>query len=326
MPRPYSIDLRERVLAAYEAGAGSQAEVARRYRVGERTLSSWLKAARGAGRRAPKPRARGPAPLGGEGAAPTAPVAEQSDATLAEHALRLAERTGVRRSPATLCRALTRLGLVRKKRRSEPPSRIARTWPRRGRGGTPSWPASDLSAWSSSTRPASTPGQRGPTRAPRADSQRAPGKAPWGHWERLTVIGALARARRRRGEHERRGGDRHRGGVPGLRGTGTGAGAAGPARGHCGDGHWTAALSRPAHKAEAVRAGLDRVGLGHCYLPPYSPDSNPIEPAWSKLKARLRTKGAPARAKRSTPRSARRSARSLPRMPAAGSASAAMAP
>lgn len=84
-------------------------------------------------------------------------------------------------------------------------------------------------------------------------------------------------------------------GVPGLRGTGTGAGAAGPARGHCGDGHWTAALSRPAHKAEAVRAGLERAGLGHRYLPPYSPDLNPIEPAWSKLKARLRTKGARSR-------------------------------
>ena len=158
MPGPYSIDLRERVLAAYEAGAGSQAEVARRYRVGERTLSSWLKAAREEGRLAPKPRARGPAPLGGEGAALTALVAEQNDATLAEYALRLAERTGVRRSPATLCRALTRLGLVRKKRRSEPPSRIARTWPRRGGRGGQTWMASTPPAWSSSTRPGSTPG------------------------------------------------------------------------------------------------------------------------------------------------------------------------
>jgi len=30
MPRPYSTDLRERALAAYEAGDGSQALVARR--------------------------------------------------------------------------------------------------------------------------------------------------------------------------------------------------------------------------------------------------------------------------------------------------------
>ena len=58
MPRPYSTDLRERALAAYEAGDGSQALVARRYRVGERTLSGWLKAAR-EGRRSPEPRAAG---------------------------------------------------------------------------------------------------------------------------------------------------------------------------------------------------------------------------------------------------------------------------
>ena len=48
----------------------------------------------------------------------------------------------------------------------------------------------------------------------------------------------------------------------------------------------------PAHKAEVVRAALDRAGLGHRYLPPYSPDLNPIEQAWSKLKSRLRAEGA----------------------------------
>jgi transposase len=50
-----------------------------------------------------------------------------------------------------------------------------------------------------------------------------------------------------------------------------------------------------AHKAEAVRDALDRAGLGHRYLPPYSPDLNPIEQAWSKLKARLRAEGARSR-------------------------------
>ena len=38
-PRAYSADLRERVLAAYEENESRQAEVARRYRVGERTLT-----------------------------------------------------------------------------------------------------------------------------------------------------------------------------------------------------------------------------------------------------------------------------------------------
>jgi transposase len=139
MPRPYSTDLRQRALAAYEADEGSQAELAKRYRVGERTLSRWLRTAREAGRRGPKPRAGGPAPLGGAGAVLAKLAAEQNDATLAEYADRLAARTGVRRSLAAVCRALKRLGLVRKKRRCGPPSRNVRTSPRDGRRGVPSW-------------------------------------------------------------------------------------------------------------------------------------------------------------------------------------------
>src|SRR4051794_41140733 len=142
MPRAYSTDLRERALAAYGAGGGRQSEVARRYRVGERTLSGWLELAREEGRRHPKPRRGGTRPVGGEATTLAILVAERNDATLAEYADLLAERTGVRRSPSALCRALKALGLVRKERPSGPPSRIARTWPRRdGRGGT-TWPAS----------------------------------------------------------------------------------------------------------------------------------------------------------------------------------------
>src|SRR5437764_9974087 len=132
MPRAYSPDLRERALAAYEAGEGRQSEIARAYRIGERTLSGWLKTAREEGRRAPRPRRGGRAPLGGEAATLAALVAERNDATLAEYADLLAERTGVRRSPSALCRALRALGPVRKKRRPRPPGRTARTWPRRG--------------------------------------------------------------------------------------------------------------------------------------------------------------------------------------------------
>jgi transposase len=142
MPRAYSTDLRERALAAYEAGEGRQSEVARLYRIGERTLSGWLKLAREEGRRSPKARRGGTRPVGGEAATLAALVAERNDATLAEYADLLADRTGVRRSPSALCRALKALGLVRKKRRSRPPSGTGRTWPRRGPRGAPSWPAS----------------------------------------------------------------------------------------------------------------------------------------------------------------------------------------
>jgi len=42
------------------------------------------------------------------------------------------------------------------------------------------------------------------------------------------------------------------------------------------------------HKGPAVRAMIEAVGASLFYLPPYSPDFNPIEKAFSKLKAHLR--------------------------------------
>ena len=43
-----------------------------------------------------------------------------------------------------------------------------------------------------------------------------------------------------------------------------------------------------AHKVAGVRALLHRAGAELIYLPPYSPDLNPIEKAWAKLKQSLR--------------------------------------
>ena len=42
------------------------------------------------------------------------------------------------------------------------------------------------------------------------------------------------------------------------------------------------------HKVQAVEQILGAAGVELRYLPPYSPDLNPIEPAFSKLKAHLR--------------------------------------
>ena len=44
----------------------------------------------------------------------------------------------------------------------------------------------------------------------------------------------------------------------------------------------------PAHKGEAVRQAIEATGAVRLLLPPYSPDLNPIELVFSKLKARLR--------------------------------------
>jgi transposase len=118
--------------------------------------------------------------------------------------------------------------------------------------------------------------------------RRAPGKIAWGHWRRLTVIGALA--------------------LDGVVACMSVAAATSTAvflafveqvlipalRGRP-DALVVLDNLAAAHEAGIVQDALDRAGLGHRYLPPYSPDLNPIEQAWSKLKARLRTEGARSR-------------------------------
>jgi len=44
----------------------------------------------------------------------------------------------------------------------------------------------------------------------------------------------------------------------------------------------------PSHKVAGVREAIERAGASLRYLPPYSPDFNPIEQAFAKLKAALR--------------------------------------
>jgi transposase len=120
-----------------------------------------------------------------------------------------------------------------------------------------------------------------------ARGRRVPGKVPWGHWRRLTVIGALALD----------------GVVASMSITAATSTAVflafveqvlAPALRER-PGAVVVLDNLAAHKAEVVRAALEAAGLGHRYLPPYSPDLNPIEQAWSKLKARLRAEGARSR-------------------------------
>jgi transposase len=44
----------------------------------------------------------------------------------------------------------------------------------------------------------------------------------------------------------------------------------------------------PAHKVAGVREAIERTGATLRYLPPYSPDFNPIEQAFAKFKASRR--------------------------------------
>jgi transposase len=48
----------------------------------------------------------------------------------------------------------------------------------------------------------------------------------------------------------------------------------------------------PSHKSQRVSEAIEAAGCTLVYLPPYSPDYNPIENMWSKVKACLRKTGA----------------------------------
>jgi|SRR5215212_6136578 len=157
MPKPYSADLRERVLLADEAGL-PPAVVARRFGVGLATVYLWRQQARAAGRRCAKPHGGGRVRrinLAGE-AILRALVAERNDRTLDEYRELLAVRSGgLQVSRPTLCRALRRLGLGRKKRRCAPASGIAPISKRSGRSSATGSGSSTPRTWSLSTRPAS---------------------------------------------------------------------------------------------------------------------------------------------------------------------------
>jgi transposase len=54
-------------------------------------------------------------------------------------------------------------------------------------------------------------------------------------------------------------------------------------------GAWVIMDNLRAHKVEGVREKIEARGANLVYLPPYSPDFNPIEQIWSKVKQGLRS-------------------------------------
>lgn len=111
MAGSYSADLRERVLAAMEAGT-TPTVAARRFAIGRSTAYRWAAAARVEGRRAAKRMGgrRAPKITGEVEAALLGLLGEANHLALAECRGRLAERAGVRVHPWTVGRALRRRG------------------------------------------------------------------------------------------------------------------------------------------------------------------------------------------------------------------------
>jgi transposase len=114
-----------------------------------------------------------------------------------------------------------------------------------------------------------------------ARGRRATGKVPWGRWKRPTVLGALA--------------------TEGVLAVMSLAAATStrvflaiveqlliPAVRRRRPDAVVVVDNLAAHKAEAVRHAFDQAGVSYRHLPAHSPDLNPIEPCWSKLKGHLR--------------------------------------
>jgi transposase len=125
MGKPYSQDLRDRVIASVEDGLAITA-CARLMRVSVAYVSKVMSRKRSTGETAALPLGHGPAPkLAAYEAVLRQRVAAQPDETLEELSGWLRSEHAVEVSVAVLCRTLQRLDLTRKKRRSMPASRSA---------------------------------------------------------------------------------------------------------------------------------------------------------------------------------------------------------
>jgi transposase len=114
--RPYSHDLRERVIAALEAGEESQAAIAETFAVSLSTVEKWWRCWHQTGRCTALPHAGGePRALRGCAAFIRAEVEKQPDVTLEELCARVTQAEGVTASPSMMCRELQRLRLPLKK-------------------------------------------------------------------------------------------------------------------------------------------------------------------------------------------------------------------
>lgn len=113
-------------------------------------------------------------------------------------------------------------------------------------------------------------------RAPRG--QRVPGSTPQGHWQVTTILGAIRLSGVAAAMTVDSATDSEvfqvfvdRVLIPSLR-----------------PGNVVVMDNLSPHKAAGVAERIQSVGAELIYLPPYSPDLNPIEPCWSKVKEWLR--------------------------------------
>ncbi len=267
-----SRDLRERALTALDAGR-SVGEVAAVIQYDASTIRRWRRLRDQTGRIAPLPH-RGDRRLleAADLEALRADVAAHSDDTLRQRQARWAERTGQSLSLSTISRRLRELHISVKKtliaREQDPEERAA--WADRVAGIDPARFVF-LDETSPSTRLVPLWGW-GPVGA------RVVGRAPRGHWEAISLLATLT-----------------------VNGMGPSLVLPGAVDRRCFDqfvrqellphlrpGQIVVLDNLNVHKSARAEALLATVGCELWPLPRYSPDKNPIEQAFSKLKGALR--------------------------------------
>ena len=275
MTKPYSNDLRERAVAAVRAG-GSRRGVAELFGVSASSVNRWAQRFAQTGSVAP-------GKVGGHRKPILAPFRDwllaQLDAhpetTLTELQEQLADR-GVRVSRDTVWRALRFWGYSFKRKtpvaeeRDRPDVKRRRErWRRHQRGIDPRRLVFVDETWLEANM--------APLRGWGRKEKRLPGKASFGHWNTSTFIAAL--------RHDRID-------APWV--------LDGPVNGEAFRVYVKQVLAptlKPgdvvvmdnlgSHKVKEVREAIRNAGARLLFLPPYSPDLNPIEQVFSKLKHRL---------------------------------------
>jgi transposase len=279
--QPLSNDLRRRILDAVDNREGSRRGLAVRFKVNTSTITKLLRLRRETGSIEPRPHAGGVAPTLDDDALRRlrALVEEAPDSTLET----LRQRMGISGSRMIICRGLQKLGLPLKKKS---PHASERDTPEVQEGRRefaeevePIEPQRLVFVDETGVTTAMTPAYG---RAPAGERVEASAPASW---ESVTVIAALA--------------------ADGVRAPLAIEGAVNaptflayvervlvPAL-HRGDVVIFDNLS--SHLSPEVTAAIERAGASVLPLPPYSPDFNPIEEMFSKLKGFLRRVAARAR-------------------------------
>ncbi|RWK55149.1 IS630 family transposase, partial [Mesorhizobium sp.] len=277
MTRSLSADLRGRVIAAIEDGVSTR-EAARRFRIGISTAGSWYRRYRETGEKEARKQGQpSRSKLDAHEAFILGLIEDAPDITLAEIGERLAAERGVRAASSTVWLYLDRRGITFKKKTAHAAEqqrpdvlRRRRTWfdgqldldPER---------LIFIDETAASTKMARLRG-----RSLRGERCRA--AVPHGHWKTTTFtaglrLGGLAAPMLLDGP---------------MNGSAFLAYAEQVLAPELHPGDIVVMDNLPAHKISGVREAIEKLGARLLFLPPYSPDFNPIEMAFSKLKALLR--------------------------------------